>query len=76
MDQVTLTVNLEVGWTDRKPRLIVRMDDQGTLVSILHAPDEGLRQRMLALARPLLDALQRLPEKQPRMDDLNDDTPF
>jgi hypothetical protein len=76
MEQVALSVSLEVGWGDRKPRLIVRMDDQGTLISILHAPDEGLRQRMMAIARPLLAALEKLPETQPRMDDLIDETPF
>ena len=76
MEQSPLRVELQVEWADERPRVHVHMDEDGTVITLVHGPEQGMRSRLLALARPLLTDLERLPETQPRTDGLSDDSPF
>lgn len=76
MDRSQIVVDLNVRWLDERPSFSVHLDPTCTTVTIVHGDAAGLRSRLLAMVRPLLADLERLPEIQPREDDLTDDTPF
>ena len=76
MEPSQLKVDLQVHWADERPCLQVHMDPHFTTITLVHGDRQGMRARLLALVRPILTDLERLPETQPREDDLNDDTPF
>jgi hypothetical protein len=76
VNQSQLTVDLQVEWLDERPRLHVHLDPAGTVITLVHGDQQGMRSRLLAMVRPLLADLERLPETQPREDDLTDETPF
>ena len=76
MERSQLVVDVSIRWLDETPCVHVHMDPASTAITVTHGEDVGLRGRLLALVRPLLADLERLPETQPRMDELSDDTPF
>lgn len=76
MEPSQLVVELAIRWGDEQPRIQVRLNTTTTEIEIYHGAGAGLRSRLLAMIRPLLADLERLPETQPREDDLSDDTPF
>lgn len=76
MERSQLVVDVSIRWLDETPCVHVHMDPASTTITLTHGEDVGLRGQLLGLIRPLLTDLERLPETQPRMEVLSDDSPF